>query len=676
MGRHVQRGFALRVAGLEHDLRVVRLRGRERINALYRWDLDLVTSRRVAADQRALLGRAAALTLSDGEGPARVVHGIIASQRVDGRPAPDDLRRLSVRLVPRMWLLGQRARSRVFHRISPLALAASVLRSWSIDVEPRVTGRLAVLEHCVQHRETDLAFVERVLARHGLAWWFAHPEAEADDTSDDTSDATHADLGGVTIASALPHEGPDATHLRERVVIADRAERYDPMRTLSFASASDDLVHGAHDVRAFAVEARVRPTAARVLFYQPSRFQPADATYPEDRADVRSDRAAASRAEASLPLELDDHEAEHAPFDAADPAARAALERARSDATRGDGESGARDLRPGARFELTDHPCVEVNRAWAVTAVDHRGHDPFEREGDAEFTYENRFRCVASTTLSRPRYRRPAPRQVVESATVVGTPADDVYVDASGRIKVRFHWDRRLLTHEDERSCFVRKAEAWAGAGWGAQFTPRPGTEVLVAFLDGDLDQPVVVGALHNERSEQPFPRDERSRRSGVRTHSIGGDGYNELSFNDLAGHEQVRVHAQRDLDELVRHNRSAHVHGSDSVRVGGDSTTHIGGAQTVTIDGHASPLAAKLAVTGNARVDVSKGLLLLATETIVLQCGETRLTITPDDIELNTCGGASVSLLGAAVDIHGQRVDVSSNTEIDMQAELIKLNS
>ena len=672
--------FALRLAGVEHGLDVVRLRGRERINGLYRYDLEVLTSRRVAADQRALLGRAATLTLARSDGSARRVHGVIVAQRVDGHPAPGDLRHVHARLAPRMWLMGRRERSRVFHRMSPVAIVATLFREWGIDVEARVAGRQVMLEHCVQHRESDLAFVERLLARHGVAWWFQHPDAPRDETA---GDATTADLGGVTIAAPLAGDGPDGPFGRERVVLSDRAEHYDAVGganvpSLRFADARDDSHHSPRDVRAFAVESRVRPTAAQVMHYQPSHFQPVGAQHPTDRADTRAGRREPASAEESLRLEVDTHEAELAPFDGLVSGARVLLDRARADATRCAGESGAVDLAPGHRFELTDHPYDEVNRAWVVTEVTHRAQVAEAATGDAPaVTYENRFRCAPSGTLVRPAYRRPRRGIGVESATVVGTPDDDVYADACGRIKVRFHWDRRRLAHEDERSCYVRKTEAWAGAGWGAQFTPRPGMEVLVAFLDGDVDQPVVVGALYNEHNQLAFAREEGSRRSGFRTRSIGGEGHNELSFEDLAGREQVYVRAQRDLRARVRHDLDVEVRGDQRSVVGGAASTTVEHGATVSVgrDLH-------LTVAGDHREEVGGGHVAQVHGTrqddvggrLITSVGRDQSGTVGGDLSLQVAGAVTLEASGAAgatVGVRGPLQVVGEHVTLEARAGL-----
>lgn len=563
--------FSLRVAGVSHEFLVTGFAGRERLNGLYRFDLDVLTSRRIATDQRALLGRAATLTILDAQGAPRRVHGVIAAQRVEGHPAPGDLRRVRLRLVPRMWLLTQRVRSRVFHQMTPLAVVASVLREWNLDLAVRVVETARPLTHCVQYRERDADFVARILARHGLSWWFEHPE-RADEA--DTFGQTLAELDGVTIARD-PEAGPDSLHARERIVIANAAQAYD---ALPVALNFDDQRAGEHPIRRFESTARLRPTAQRTLLYRPEYFQADDGAYPVDRYEEPTTRETRGL-EGRLGLELDAHEFEGASYPGGTATARVRLEQARADAHTCRGTSVVPALRPGLRFTLEQHPWAEHNRPWAVREVVHRGSvAEAAADGSAPAAqYENRFVCVPHDVLVRPAYRRPPPRQVVERATVVGNVANDTLLETFGYVKVRFCWDTRHLANEEDRCCWARKLDAWAGMSMGVQFTPRAGMEVLVSFFDGDFDQPVVLGGLYNEQNIVPFQGMQTSRRNGIRTQSVGDPyGYNELSFEDLHGREQVFVRAQRDLDVEVRHNHTANVRGSVEQRVGGHVRTHI----------------------------------------------------------------------------------------------------
>ncbi|MCC6523890.1 MAG: type VI secretion system tip protein VgrG, partial [Polyangiaceae bacterium] len=255
----------------------------------------------------------------------------------------------------------------------------------------------------------------------------------------------------------------------------------------------------------------------------------------------------------------------------------------------GRGASLCHNFTPGHRFHLADHPVGPFNREYVVTAVRHSGKVASEAE-----LYENAFECVPASVPYPPKRRRRTISVAALTATVAGPAGEEIWVDAAGRIKVLFHWDRRGR-NDEHASCWVRHVEPWGGAGWGHQFVPRIGMEVLVVFEGGDPDKPIVTGCLHNGTHPPAFPLPAERTRSGVRTRSTPhGAGYNELSFEDAAGKEQVLLRAQRDLDELVLRNHTLRVEHDELVRVGGlrrdevveDLTEVVGGSKDVTVEG------------------------------------------------------------------------------------------
>lgn len=209
-----------------------------------------------------------------------------------------------------------------------------------------------------------------------------------------------------------------------------------------------------------------------------------------------------------------------------------------------------------------------------------------------EITYQNRFECVPAGVACRPGRPRRDARNITEAATVVGPIGQEIYIDRYGRIKIQFHWDREGKWKENS-SCWVRVIQPWAGAGFGFQFIPRVGMEVLVTFLGGDPDRPVVLGSLYNSTHVTPEPLPQRLTRSGIRTQSSpGGGGFNELSFEDQTGVERVYLHAQKDLHEIVndthslnvKNNQSTTVHAKQQIAVGADQRVAIGGDQSVMV--------------------------------------------------------------------------------------------
>lgn len=226
--------------------------------------------------------------------------------------------------------------------------------------------------------------------------------------------------------------------------------------------------------------------------------------------------------------------------------------------------------------------------------------------GDRE--YWNRFECVPSDVALRPPRPARAPRHVTEVAVVVGPPGKDIYTDRYGRIKIQFNWDRKGQWKENS-SCWVRVVQPWAGAGYGFQFIPRVGMEVLVTFLSGDPDRPVVLGSLYNATHATPEPLPQRQTRSGFRSQSTpNGGGYNEFSFEDQAGVERIHLHAQKDLHEIVNDTHTANIKNKQVVNVGNLMEVGVGGDQRWQVGGNRSDLVGKDAferVGGNLTSDV-----------------------------------------------------------------------
>lgn len=242
------------------------------------------------------------------------------------------------------------------------------------------------------------------------------------------------------------------------------------------------------------------------------------------------------------------------------------------------GESTCPAMTPGHAFLLEDHPIAAANVPWVVTGVRHRGRGTPPSAGQPYVIYENTFEVVPHTVAYLP--KRPKRRRSLSSltATVVGPPGEEIHTDDLGQIKVHFHWDREG-GRDEHSSCWIRTVQTWGGVGWGTQFIPRVGMEVLVSFEGGDPDKPIVSGCVYNATHPPSFALPKQKTRSGIKTSSTPGNrGSNELSFEDAAGGEQIYVHAQRDLDEVVERNHTVTVRGDEALDVVGNRVDEVEG--------------------------------------------------------------------------------------------------
>ncbi len=605
--------FELRSGALvTGELRVRRIEGREAFSECFRFDLEVATSLDPVVVEESVLGRSATLIMRATPSSPRSVTGVIASVRQCG-PIPHHGRAFRLRLVPTMWLLKRRRNTRIFQDLTIVAIISAILDEAGITYRFSVEATYTPRAYVVQYRESDYDFVVRLAREAGLFFFFERASA--------------AGLVGVL-----------AETLRETVVFGDGVRAYPPIEpasavagavtavadaiglggmipapALSYRPAQGFAVDDDTAVTSITLERTLRPTQVTVHDY--------DYDHPllELRSSVESPPRIAGGDTGAVydPKRLevyDEHYDEHVGDDVQARGARTLLDGYRAHALRGEGISVSTRLAPGHRFSVDEHPDATFNREHVVATVRHRGFVPANlldapAPGGTSI-YENRFTCLPAIVPARQKPRRRAIQQVVEVATVVGPKGEEIHTDALGRIKVQFPWDRD--GKRDERSsCWIRVSQNWAGSGFGGQFIPRIGMEVLVTFLGGEVDRPVVTGCLYNATHPPSFELPADKTRSGLRTQSSpGGGGYNELSFEDEQGKEQIRLHAQRDLDEevlrnhtlkvendeiiAIARNRSDTVVGNrervtkqkESTHVVGDQSIHVEGGRTDLVDG------------------------------------------------------------------------------------------
>ena len=258
---------------------------------------------------------------------------------------------------------------------------------------------------------------------------------------------------------------------------------------------------------------------------------------------------------------------------------------------RGLGESDCPRLAPGYLFGLTHHPLQEFDGGHCVVRVHHSGEQggTMEPNANQDLVYRNEFTCIdRGQTYRAPRVTpRPTVRGV-QTATVVGANSEEVDVDERARVKIQFHWDRRD-GYDEFSSCWAPVSQLWAGAGYGAMFIPRARHEVIVEFIEGDPDRPVITGRLYHEVNQPPIVLPDHKSRSTIRSETIDGSGGNELRFEDRRGGEQLYLHAQRDMDVCVRNDRRTSVLHDDHQQVHHDRVTRVGGASHETVEGDAT---------------------------------------------------------------------------------------
>ena len=266
------------------------------------------------------------------------------------------------------------------------------------------------------------------------------------------------------------------------------------------------------------------------------------------------------------------------------------LETLRNDATTATGKSNRPDFTVGAKAELTEHDNQTLNREWLFTSVTHKGEQPQaleEEGGSGPTTYHNDFHAIPADRAWRPNLQkiRGPIMDGPQIAIVTGPAGEEIHCDEHGRVKVRFPWDR-YSKNDEHSSAWLRVSQGWAGGQYGFMALPRIGHEVIVSFLDGDPDQPIITGRTYHATNTPPYALPEHKTRTTLKTQTHKGEGSNELRFEDEADKQQIYLHAQKDLDLLSENNRTEVIKNDSHRTVENNDFSHIKGNEHATVDG------------------------------------------------------------------------------------------
>jgi len=516
------------------DLPVRSLRGEEALSTPFRFEVEFATASGEPLDLAPLLATEASVSLARPDGETRWVHGICA--RLEhlgvhaGRPA------YRATLAPKLALLGETAGCRLFQGRSAVEIVKEVLDAGGVAHREELAGASPARDLCLQYRESGLAFVSRLLEEEGIAYWFEHREAG------------HVMVlcDGPSAFGPLP--GGDAIPWRE-----GRDQGVDVEQLTALKACR-----------------RVKPGRAALRDYD---FE-------------RPDLSVSGEASSGAGAEVDDWPA--GPLDPAAVGARSRvrLEELRVAAETWEGAGTCARLFPGAVFSAAEHPDPAFQGRLLAVRVSHVAEQPTGRDAtQVTSSYRNTFMAVAADRPYRPARRTPRPSIAgVQTATVVGPAGEEIHLDRHGRVKVQFHWDREGA-RDDRASAWVRTAQAWSGAGFGALLVPRVGQEVLVRFLEGDPDRPLVAGALYNgERPPGVTLPDEKTRSTQRTDSSPHGGGYSELRFEDRQGAEHVHLRAEKDERLETLNDKRQRVQGLERLGIGKDRTVTVRGQQQLEV--------------------------------------------------------------------------------------------
>jgi type VI secretion system secreted protein VgrG len=575
-----------------------RMNAQESVSQLFLYQLDLL-SEDDAISFDGIVGKKVSIHLQTVDSE-RGFSGYISRFSQGGRDERFTYYHAEMR--PWLWFLTRKADCRIFQRKTVPDILKKLFDELKFpDFELRLYNSYRPRDYCVQYRETDFNFVSRLMEEEGISYFFEH-----------TADGSKHTL---VLADDPAANKPCPGQPKARCDFATGGRR------------NEDLIS---DWRA---EQEYRPKAWTHTDYN---FETPSTSL---MATVKDDDQ----------YEIYDYPGIYLKKGEGDQIAKTRLQETVALKNRVTGKSNCRCFTAGSTVEVTDHYRKDMNRKWMLTAVYQQltmGEAYGSGGTDEGFVHMNTFECIPASVPFRPQRLTPKPAvQGCQTAVVVGPSGEEIYTDKFGRVKVQFHWDREGKKNEDS-SCWIRVSHPWAGKGWGGIHIPRIGQEVIVGFLEGDPDQPIIVGRVYHAENMPPWGLPAQKVISGIKSDSTkGGGGYNEISMNDTKGTELINIHGQFDMNTTILHDEKEVVKNNKNVHVLKELRTQVDQKVSHTAS---SDIAEHFKANHAEVVDAER---YLKANRIIIEAG-TEICI--------KVGGNSVQISAAGVYVDGTMVDIN----------------
>ncbi|WP_174363574.1 type VI secretion system tip protein TssI/VgrG [uncultured Caballeronia sp.] len=570
-----------------------------------------------------VLGQNLSVTLDYPAGGERQFNGIVTTLRliVPGDTTRNRMARYEAIVHPRLWLLTQSSHRRFFYQKTIPQIVGSVFEPFDIDFRNACSAAYSPLENCVQYRETDFDFVSRLLEREGIHYFFEYTGGKHTLVMTD-SNSEHRP---ITHYETIPYQAWDTPEQDEECVY----------RWVSGAT----LQTGRYEVN----------------------------EYDFEKASVSNSHGLVARATRAAPFDparyvMQEHLTGHVKAADGDRLARVNIEIHQTQNDSISARSTSRGLIPGGLIRLRDHPATAQDRQYLITET--RAEivsDAYVSTSDSTLPiFDCSFTAIRADNTFRTARTTPEPRVGgPQTAVVVGPDGDEILTDQYGRVKVQFHWEQLAQSSGAPKldRCWVRVSQSWANKRWGSMQLPRIGQEVLVEFIEGDPDRPVITGAVYNSTNMPPYELPANAAISTLKSNSTkGGSGYNEVRLDDRKGDEQLFFHAERDHETWVKHDalmnvehdRHLSVSGSEFIKtngarndtvMGSSKSSVLGGVTAATMTAHNQFVGEAYSLNAGMAVQIKAGMAveIEATATIALRAGASYILIGPETIEMSS---------------------------------------
>ncbi|MBN2271775.1 MAG: type VI secretion system tip protein VgrG [Sedimentisphaerales bacterium] len=617
----------------EDVLLLVAMSGTEQLGRPFDFRLELVSEDHQIRFED-IIGQNVSIRLELSKNKTRYFNGYVSN--FTQTPGRGRYAEYKATIVPWLWFLTRTSDCRIFQKMTVPNIIKQVFRDHGFsDFEDSLSGNYREWEYCVQYRETDFNFVSRLMEQEGIYYFFKHEDG------------------------------------KHTLVLADSASAHQPFEEYEEVQyrPPDSAVSDDEVILTWRVSKKVLP----------GMYSLKDFDFKNTKKDLQT-RAKVTRDHAGADHEMYDYPGEYAEYADGENYARTRIEELQSQYMVAEADSDARGICAGCTFTLSEYPRDDQNIKYLITSAHYNiALAEFESEGSnaSESVYSCSFAAIDATEPFRagritPKPSIPGP----QTAIVVGPSGEEIHTDEYGRVKVLFHWDRYGKADENS-SCWIRVAQVWAGKNWGAMYIPRIGQEVIIEFIEGDPDRPIITGRVYNGQAMPPYELPSEKTKSTLKSNSSkGGQGFNEIRYEDKKGDEQIFIHAEKNLDIRVKNDRFETIKNNRHLHVEKDKFEHVDNNRSEKVDADHKEEIGKdrhLKVKGKEAKEVAKSLSLTVKGDVIEVFKKNHSEQTTQNYYLKAmgivieamkgitlkCGGSSVVLDPAGVTVKGAMVTI-----------------
>jgi type VI secretion system secreted protein VgrG len=593
---------------LGKDVLVARsFEGSEEISVLFEYRLVLA-SENESIDPKNIVGKRVTVSIVQADGETyRYFDGFVSHFAL--LPRSGAYYEYEIRMVPWTWFLTRTTNCRIFQEKTVPEVIEQIFQDFGFtDFQTTFSGTHNPWIYCVQYRETAFEFISRLMEKEGIFYFFRH------------EDGKHTMVLGDK--SSVHQECPYQSNMR-------------------IAPATGIYLRDADTVHLW----------ERHYQYGSGKWAQTDYNFETPTTSLLTTESTVIELDKLTAYELFDYPGVYDNKDDGESLTKLRMEEVEATFDTARGESNCRSFASGFKFTLEEHEQEDQNQSYTLLSVAHSAHQGslYGGEGNEKANYQNSFICYPSAVQFRP--GRKTARPIVhgsQTAVVVGPAGEEIYTDNYGRVKVQFFWDR-LGSKDDKSSCWIRVSQPWAGKNWGAIWIPRIGQEVVVDFLEGDPDRPLIVGRVYNEQQGVPYTLPANSTQSGFQSRTSKGGGssdFNELRFEDKKGDEEIHIQAQKDMTILIKHDETTTINNNRTEQVNVNETGKIGQKREWNIGTDD-----KLTVGQKQEISVGQEISVQAGAKITIQAGA--------QIQI-TCGGSSITMNPGVITIQAPLVKIN----------------